>query len=177
MGRRPPGRIAPVLSRFHAPVPLIAAGRLKAGAERDLVARYLSRAIAAARSVGVIAIDMREIDESQARRPEDRKAEEARAMLTIVPSGSRLCVLDERGKAMTSPAFAADIGTARDGGSPHYAIVIGGPDGLDAGLRSRADLAVAFGAMTWPHQLVRVMACEQIYRAVTILAGHPYHRA
>ena len=155
---------------------LIAAGRLKAGAERQLVARYLERASASARSVGLTGVDMREIDESRARRPEDRKAEEARDMLALVPPGSRLCVLDERGTSWTSPAFAAEIGKARDNGTPGLALVIGGPDGLDPALRGRADRVLALGAMTWPHQLVRVLATEQIYRAITILAGHPYHR-
>lgn len=155
---------------------LIAAGRLKAGAERDLVARYMDRAVASARSVGLTGIDMREIDESRARRPEDRKAEEGREMLALVPPGARLCVLDERGKSMASPAFAADIGKARDSGLPGFGLIIGGPDGIDPALRARADLVLAFGTMTWPHQLVRVLAAEQIYRAITILSGHPYHR-
>ena len=156
---------------------LIAVGRLKAGAERDLAARYLARAIAAARAVGLAGIDMRELDDSRARRPEDRKAEEARAILAAIPVGARLLLLDERGKNLSSEEFAADIGKARDSGTPALALAIGGPDGLDQTLRARAHLILAFGAMTWPHQLVRVMAAEQIYRAVTILAGHPYHRA
>ena len=155
---------------------LIAVGRLKAGAERDLAARYLERALAAARAVGLAGIDMRELEDSRARRPEDRKAEEARAILAAVPPGARLLLLDERGKNLSSEEFARDIGNARDGGLPVLALAIGGPDGLDPALRARASLVLAFGAMTWPHQLARVMAAEQIYRAVTILAGHPYHR-
>ena len=155
---------------------LIAVGRLKAGTERDLAARYLERAIAAARAVGLAGIDMRELDDSRARRPEDRKVEEAQAILAAIPVGARLLLLDERGKHLSSEEFAADIGKARDSGTSALALVIGGPDGLDQTLRARANLVLAFGAMTWPHQLVRVMAAEQIYRAVTILAGHPYHR-
>ena len=158
-------------------ISLIAVGRLKAGAERDLAARYLDRAIAAARSVGLTGVEMRELDESRARSDASRKTEEARAIAALLPGGTRLCVLDERGKPMTSPAFAAGIGTARDAGVPQFTLVIGGPDGIDPSLREKADLVLAFGAMTWPHQLVRVMAAEQIYRAVTILGGHPYHRA
>jgi 23S rRNA (pseudouridine1915-N3)-methyltransferase len=154
-----------------------AVGRLKAGPEREICARYLERAQAAARSVGLTGVDIRDIDESRARRAEDRKAEEARALLNQVPPGARIVVLDERGKAMGSEAFAGDLGAARDGGAPLYALLIGGPDGLDPSLRARADLTLAFGAMTWPHQLVRIMAAEQVYRAITILAGHPYHRA
>lgn len=119
---------------------------------------------------------MREADESRARRPEDRKADEARLLTTNIPAGARLIVLDERGKTMGSEAFAADLGAARDSGAPAYALLIGGADGIDPELRAKASLVLAFGAMTWPHQLVRIMAAEQIYRAITILSGHPYHR-
>ena len=155
----------------------IAVGRLKGGSERDLCARYLERAQLSARGVGLAGVDWREIGESRARRAEDRKAEEARAIAALVPPGARVVALDERGRAMASAAFAADIGAARDRGAPCYCLEIGGPDGLDPDLVARADIALAFGAMTWPHQLVRVMLAEQIYRAVTILSGHPYHRA
>ena len=155
---------------------LSAIGRLKAGPERDICARYLERAQAAARGVGLTGVEMRESEESRARRPEDRKAEEARALTQNIPAGARLIVLDERGKTMGSEAFAADIGSARDSGASAYALLIGGPDGIDPDLRARASLVLAFGAMTWPHQLVRIMAAEQIYRAITILSGHPYHR-
>lgn len=156
---------------------LSSVGRLKAGPERDICARYIERAQLAARSVGLTGVESREFDESRARRPEDRKAEEARALAAALPAHARLILLDERGKSLSSEAFAADLGAARDAGASAYALVIGGPDGLDPALRARASLVVAFGAMTWPHQLVRIMAAEQIYRAVTILAGHPYHRA
>jgi 23S rRNA (pseudouridine1915-N3)-methyltransferase len=155
---------------------LSAIGRLKAGPERDICARYLERGQAASRGVGLTSVEMREADESRARRPEDRKAEEARALIQSLPASARLVVLDERGKSMGSEAFAADVGNARDGGVAGYALLIGGPDGLDPALRARASLVLAFGAMTWPHQLVRIMAAEQIYRAITILSGHPYHR-
>ena len=156
---------------------LSAVGRLKAGPERELVARYAERAQASCRAVGLTGFEIREIDESRARRAEDRKSEEARALLALLPAHARLVALDERGRSMGSEAFAADLGKARDAGAGAYALLIGGPDGLDDGLRARADLALAFGAMTWPHQLVRALAAEQAYRALTILAGHPYHRA
>jgi 23S rRNA (pseudouridine1915-N3)-methyltransferase len=156
---------------------LTAVGRLKAGPERELSARYIERAGLAARTVGLAGVDVREFDESRARRPEDRKAEEAKALRAAVPPGARLVLLDEGGKSLTSEAFAADIGKSRDAGLPAFVLAIGGPDGHDRGLLAEAPLTVAFGAMTWPHQLVRIMAAEQIYRALTILAGHPYHRA
>lgn len=155
---------------------LAAVGRLKNGPERELCARYLERAQASARGVALTGVEMKEIDEGRARRVEDRKVEEARALAGFIADGARLIVLDERGKAQSSAEFAADIGRARDDGSPAYVLVIGGPDGIDPELRARAHKVIAFGAMTWPHQLVRIMATEQIYRAITILAGHPYHR-
>ncbi|MEY3552760.1 MAG: Ribosomal large subunit methyltransferase [Pseudomonadota bacterium] len=155
---------------------LSAIGRLKAGPERDICARYIDRAQAACRNVGLAGLDLRECDESRARRPEDRKAEEARSLMAQLPAGARLIVLDERGKSISSEAFAADLAAARDAGAGAYALLIGGPDGIDPELRARASLTLAFGAMTWPHQLVRIMAAEQIYRAITILSGHPYHR-
>ena len=98
-------------------------------------------------------------------------------MLALLASGAKVVALDERGASISSEKFAQVISKARDEGAPALAVLIGGPDGLDEALRARADLTIAFGAMTWPHQLVRVMAAEQIYRAATILAGHPYHRA
>lgn len=155
---------------------LLAVGRLKAGPERELADRYLARADAAARGARLAGVEARETPESRARRPEDRKAEEARALLALAPPGAVLVALDERGKACSSPAFAAAIDRARDAGAPAFALILGGPDGLDEAVRAQARLTVAFGAMTWPHQLVRVMAAEQLYRAVTILSGHPYHR-
>ena len=154
-----------------------AVGRLKAGPERDLAARYIERARAAARPLGLSGPDVRELEESRARRAEDRKAEEAKALLALVPAGARMVALDERGAAISSEKFAQALATARDDGAPALALLIGGPDGFDEELRRRANLVIAFGAMTWPHQLVRVMAGEQIYRAITILSGHPYHRA
>jgi len=154
-----------------------AVGRLKAGPERDLAARYLERARAAARPLGFSGPQVRELEESRARRAEDRKAEEAKALAALLPPGARIVALDERGASLSSENFAASMGKARDDGAPALALFIGGPDGLDEDIRKRAHLTLAFGAMTWPHQLVRVMAAEQIYRAITILSGHPYHRA
>jgi len=149
---------------------------MKAGPERELLARYAERVGALAASVGFSRVDWKEVADGRAGRVEDRRAEEARAILAAVPKGGWLTVLDERGSAMTSAQWAAEIGRARDGSLPAYAMVIGGPDGLDPTLRAAARSTVSFGAMTWPHQLVRVMAAEQLYRALSILAGHPYHR-
>ncbi|MFZ1965463.1 MAG: 23S rRNA (pseudouridine(1915)-N(3))-methyltransferase RlmH [Roseiarcus sp.] len=155
---------------------LIGVGRLKSGPERELSDRYFKRLADLARSQGISGVDLREVEEGRARRAEDRQAEEARAILAAAPKGAWLALLDERGAAMTSAQWAAEIGKARDAAAPAYAVVIGGPDGLDPALRAQARTILAFGAMTWPHQLVRVMASEQLYRALSILGGHPYHR-
>lgn len=151
-------------------------GRLKAGPERELVARYWQRLEASARSAGFTGCDLREFDESRARSAEERKQQEAAVLLDSLGAGARLIALDERGKTISSEAFAADIGRARDAGVPGFVLAIGGPDGFDEQVRKAAAVTLSFGAMTWPHQLVRVMAAEQLYRAVTILTGHPYHR-
>jgi 23S rRNA (pseudouridine1915-N3)-methyltransferase len=155
---------------------LVCVGKLKAGPERLLFERYFKRLTDSARTAGLAGVDLREIGESRARRPEERRAEEAAAILAAAPKGAALVLLDERGLSATSEEWAADIGRQRDASRPAYAVAIGGPDGLDPSLRAAACRIVSFGAMTWPHQLVRVMAGEQLYRAMTILAGHPYHR-
>ncbi len=156
---------------------LIGVGRLKGGPERELFERYFRRLAGLARTMGIAGVDLREIEEGRARRPEDRRAEEARLILADMPKGATLALLDERGAALTSAQWAAEIGGARDAAAPAYALVIGGPDGLDPSLREKAQRILSFGAVTWPHQLVRVMAAEQLYRSLSILAGHPYHRA
>jgi 23S rRNA (pseudouridine1915-N3)-methyltransferase len=153
-----------------------AVGRLKAGPERELFDRYAKRAAALGPSLGA-QLEFREFEESRARDAALRVAEEGRALLAAAPKGAVIAALDERGAALTTAAWAQEIAAARDGGQPAYALLIGGPDGLDETVRGAARRVVAFGAMTWPHQLVRVMAAEQIYRIFTLLAGHPYHRA
>ena len=156
---------------------IAAVGRLKAGPERDLVERYLDRAAKSGRALGFTRIDVREIVESRAARSEDRRAEEAGKLLQEIGETAAVVALDETGRSIGSAEFAAFVAARRDAGAQDLAFVIGGPDGHGAAIGARADLVIAFGRMTWPHQLVRLMLAEQIYRVVTILAGHPYHRA
>ncbi|OYX04928.1 MAG: 23S rRNA (pseudouridine(1915)-N(3))-methyltransferase RlmH [Rhizobiales bacterium 32-66-8] len=156
---------------------LVCVGRLKAGAERDLVARYTERAKAGGRALGLSGFDTLELAESAARRSEDRMADEGQAILAAVPPGARLFALDPRGRNLSSEDFAGRLRVDRDGGASALCLVIGGADGLADAVRARADLLLAYGTATFPHQLVRVMLAEQVYRATTILAGHPYHRA
>ncbi|HEY1779624.1 MAG TPA: 23S rRNA (pseudouridine(1915)-N(3))-methyltransferase RlmH [Roseiarcus sp.] len=155
---------------------LVCVGKLKAGPERLLFDRYFKRLSEGARSAGLTGADLREIGESRARRPDERRAQEGAAILAAAPKDGALVLLDERGASATSEEWAADIGRARDASRAAYAVAIGGPDGLDPSLGARAHWTLSFGAMTWPHQFVRVMAAEQLYRAITILTGHPYHR-
>ena len=156
-------------------VTVIAVGRLKSGPERELLDRYLDRAARTGRQLG-LSFDIRELPESSARPSEPRKDEDAAAILGTVPAGAALVVLDERGKALDSRGVADRIAAWRDGGKRDVVIAIGGADGLGAEALAAADLRLAFGAMTWPHQLVRILLAEQLYRTVTILSGHPYHR-
>ncbi len=156
-------------------ITLAAVGRLKAGPERLLVDRYLERAGQTGRALG-LTVAVRELPESRAGRADERMAQEAAALLSLLPEGARLIALDERGETMGSEIFAARIGTWRDAGLRDLVFAIGGADGHGEALRQRADQKLAFGAMTWPHQIVRLLLAEQVYRATTILTGHPYHR-
>ncbi|MEP9365809.1 23S rRNA (pseudouridine(1915)-N(3))-methyltransferase RlmH [Xanthobacter sp. VNH20] len=156
---------------------LVCIGRLKAGAERDLVTRYVERARASGRVLGLTGFETLEFPESAARRAEDRMSEEGATLLAAIPPGAVVVALDPRGRALSSEDFSARIQAERDTGASAFCLVIGGADGLADPVRDRAKLMLAFGAATFPHQLVRVMLAEQLYRATTILSGHPYHRA
>jgi 23S rRNA (pseudouridine1915-N3)-methyltransferase len=153
-----------------------AVGRLKQGPERDLVERYRKRAADAGRSVGLAAFDIVEIRESRADSVARRMVEESIAIANVIPERAATVLLDERGENVSSASFAGHLQTWRGASRPAAVFIVGGADGLAPALRERADLSVAFGAATWPHQLVRIMLLEQLYRAVTILTGHPYHR-
>ena len=120
---------------------------------------------------------VREVSAKGAVRPERQVEAEADELLAAVPPGAALVALDERGRDLTSEALAGQLGRWRDEGARAAAFLIGGPDGLGAAARERAALVLSLGRMTWPHMLVRAMLAEQLYRATTILAGHPYHRA
>ena len=151
-------------------------GRLKTGPEKDLAGRYLDRFAKAGPAIGLELSRVSEVAESRASNSETRKREEAAMLQKTLPEGGVLILLDERGKALDSEAFAALLGTYRDQGKRDLTIAIGGADGLDPSLYNSADATICLGKMTWPHQLVRILIAEQLYRAVTILSGHPYHR-
>lgn len=154
---------------------IVSVGRLKAGPERELYARYASR-IESMRNLGLAGLDLKEIDESRARSPAERVAQEGDAILAALQAGAGLVAFDERGKAASSADFARLVAGERDRSLKALWFAIGGAEGLAPAVRERAVAIFSFGAMTLPHQLVRVLAAEQIYRAMTIISGHPYHR-
>jgi 23S rRNA (pseudouridine1915-N3)-methyltransferase len=155
---------------------IAAVGRLKQGPERELAERYRKRAADAGRKAGLDGFDIVEIRESRAGEAARRMLEESIAVANVVPERAVTVILDQRGESMSSSSFAGRLQGWRTESKPAVVFVVGGHDGLAPNLRDNASLAIAFGAATWPHQLVRVMLLEQLYRAVTILAGHPYHR-
>jgi 23S rRNA (pseudouridine1915-N3)-methyltransferase len=154
---------------------IAAIGRMKQGPERELVARYLDRATAAGKPLALNGFEVVELPESRASAPVTRKSDEAKALRAALPEGI-VVALDEHGKSLASEAFASQIARWRDGGRPAVSFVIGGADGLDPAFLAAADVTLSFSPLTWPHQLVRIMLAEQLYRATTILSGHPYHR-
>ncbi len=155
---------------------IVAVGRLRTGPERELSDRYRKRVDQLAGATGVTLI-VREVAESRKQRPQDRREEEGRLIAAAVPGGALTVALDAGGTQLDSAALAERVADWRDRSAGDVAFVIGGADGLSPSIAGGARLVLSFGKLTWPHQLARVMLAEQLYRAMTILAGHPYHRA
>ena len=151
---------------------ICAVGRLRAGPEKTQFDDYATRASRQGRALGLGPVTLTEVED----RKGGGKPAEAALLRRALPKGAKVCALDERGRQMGSPAFAAQLARWRDQGCGDLAFLIGGADGLDPALRDEADLTLSFGEMVWPHMLARVMLAEQIYRATAILAGTPYHR-
>ena len=157
---------------------LVAAiGKLKKGPETELCERYRKRTAQTGRSLGLRDIEILEIKESRAADARRRVTEESIALANVIPPGAAAVLLDSRGENLDSAAFAKLLARWRDESRPGTAFIIGGPDGVAETLSKKADVKLAFGAATWPHQMVRIMLLEQLYRAATIATGHPYHRA
>ena len=154
---------------------LAAVGRLKTGPERELVARYAERIAATGKAVGLTGLTLKETDESRAKRPEDRKSEEARALRALIPDGARIVALDERGTPLTTKALAERLRHWQQDGDD-VALLIGGPDGLSPELRTAAHERIRLSDLTLPHAMARVLLVESLYRAWSVNAGHPYHR-
>jgi 23S rRNA (pseudouridine1915-N3)-methyltransferase len=141
---------------------ICAVGRLRGGPEAALIQDYLSRLDRSGRALSLGPVTVTEVEAKKN---------------AGIPKGALICTMDERGKTLTSPKFADHIADWRDSGRSDLAFIIGGADGIDPSLRAKADFSLSFGAMVWPHMMVRVMLSEQLYRAASILAGTPYHRA
>ncbi len=153
-------------------VHICAVGRLRTGPERKLFDDYTTRFGRTGRALGLGPLTLNEVDD----RKSGGMTGEAPLLARAIPEGATRVMLDERGKLLDSVQFSRHLATWRDSGARDVAFVIGGADGIAPDLRDTADLTLSFGAMVWPHMLVRVMLAEQLYRAATILAGSPYHR-
>ncbi|MGB8182999.1 MAG: 23S rRNA (pseudouridine(1915)-N(3))-methyltransferase RlmH [Stellaceae bacterium] len=149
-------------------ITIAAIGKLKPGPHRDLAAHY------AGRLRWPLAI--REVEERRKLPPAELKTREAALLLDVIPKGATVVVLDERGTALSSTDFAKRVVRWRDSGVADLAFVIGGADGLADAVRRQAAFVMSLGPATWPHFLARGMLLEQLYRAETLLTGHPYHR-
>ena len=150
-------------------ITIAAVGRLRAGPMQDLLAEYLRRL--------TWPHDIKEVEEKRQLPPAALKRREGELLLQSLPRQAVVIALDGGGKSLTSEGFARLIQDHREAGTGELAFVIGGAEGLSEAVLAAAERRIAFGAMTWPHLLVRVMLAEQLYRAQSILTGHPYHRA
>jgi 23S rRNA (pseudouridine1915-N3)-methyltransferase len=158
-------------------ISIAAIGKLKQGPEKLLAEDYAGRIPPLGKKAGITALKISDWSESQKPDAAQRMAEELTLLWSAVPAGAYVIALDERGKAPTSAAFAAKIGKLAEQATGDVVFLLGGPDGHAPETRARANELLALGAMTWPHRLARVMLLEQIYRSVTIMVNHPYHRA
>lgn len=153
-------------------IDILAVGRLKSGPERDLCADYCARATKAGRSAHLGPVAVRELDV----KGQVSRTSAAQALTAATPKDAVTVLLDERGEAWPSQRLAEQLGRWRDHGRTAVAFLIGGADGVNEDVRSASDHVLAFGPQTWPHKLIRVMVCEQLYRCVSVLTGSPYHR-
>ena len=150
-------------------IDILAVGKQKAGPERDLAEKYIRQTR--------WKVSVYEYEDKKGGTADERKTREGESLLSKTAPDAKIIVLDERGKTMSSVDFASLLKKWQDEGVSKVAFLIGGADGHAQFVRQRADKLLAFGQMTWPHFLVRVMLAEQIYRARTIIDGHPYHRS
>ncbi len=155
---------------------IIAVGRMKEGAEQILLSRYGERAKKIGKQIGLDGFNIIEIAEAKANNKERRKEQEAKLILANIKKNAKIIVLYEGGQNINSAQFTQKIADWRDEGEKELQFIIGGPDGLDKIIMAKADMVLSFSSLTWPHQLVRIMLMEQLYRLTTILTNHPYHK-
>jgi len=159
----------PIHTLYPMAIALIAVGRLKSGPLQELCDEYRRRI--------PLPLAIREVEERRPLSGDERKQREGELILKELPKGTLVIALDERGKTYDSASFAKQLAAWRAQSGDNLAFILGGADGLAPAVLEKAAQRLAFGPMTWPHMLARAMLLEQIYRAHTILTGHPYHRA
>lgn len=185
--RKHSGATASLSFRFHVAgsrprvivmrILLLAVGKLKDAEERAISDRYVKRFNGAGRAIGLGPIDVRELNESRLANPEERKRDEAARLMKDIGSDTFVVSLDPLGRSIGSEAFADLLREKRDGAIKTCVFLIGGPDGHGEQALKAPAMTLSLGALTLPHGLARVVLLEQLYRAATILSGHPYHRA
>ncbi len=153
-----------------------AVGRMKKGPESALFKDYFDRCNKAGPKIGLGPLHVAEITEAKNPHRPERQRLEALGLAKMPLQNSRIIALDEHGRDLSSVALSQQLKTWRDDGIPQVSFLIGGPDGLDQSIIKGADLVLSFGAMTWPHMIVRILLAEQLYRSISLLSGHPYHR-
>jgi 23S rRNA (pseudouridine1915-N3)-methyltransferase len=158
-------------------ISVLAVGRMKAGAERELCERYLERARKVGPKLGLRGFGVEEIAESRAGRAAERIAAEEVILAQRLRDGDRIVCLEVAGELISSENLATTLKKDAEASVARTVFIIGGPDGLGRAILEKSQRRIAFGRMTLPHQIVRVIMAEQLYRATTILSGHPYHRA
>lgn len=157
-------------------ITVVAVGRARAGSQKSLTEHYCNRFDGLSGALGLAKLEITEVEEKRPIKGAERQAREATLLLDATPRHATVIALDERGKSLTSAEFAKLVANLRDTGTRDLAFLIGGADGFSSEIKSRASRALSFGPATWPHMLVRTMLAEQLYRAATIMAGHPYHK-
>ncbi|MDN5248951.1 23S rRNA (pseudouridine(1915)-N(3))-methyltransferase RlmH [Bartonella sp. TP] len=155
---------------------LFAVGKLKKNAISQIYTQYFERVSACAKSLGIQHISNYEILESRASTASLRKNQEGKKLLDLMPKNGYLILCDEKGENLSSIAFVSKLRSVIEQGLGDIVVAIGGADGFCDEIKQRANLTISFGAMTWPHQLARILLAEQLYRAMTIMLSHPYHR-
>lgn len=149
---------------------IIAVSRVKRGPERELIDDYLKRARQMGKALGVRDVSEIEVEAGGG------QAAECERLKAKIPDGAHVVLFDETGKDMSSVEFSRDMETRKDQGCPAMVFLIGGADGYTDEMKAEYSAKLRFGKLTWPHKLVRVLAAEQIYRALSLMAGTPYHR-
>lgn len=152
-------------------ITLISVGKLKKGPEKDLVDDYVARFNKAGPNIGLRSLKLVDVASGGGLEAEGER------LLNAIPEGAMVHRLDEHGPAWASVKLANHVAERRDAGTAQYCFLIGGAEGYSDAVRAACPDTLAFGPQTWPHRLVKVMITEQLYRAVSLLAGLPYHKA